>query len=95
MESQEVFKIYRDSSCYFTITTYPGAIRKSSHLCGAWAGFVDQFPKGDSIEEIKNSAISWLKNKLKGEFDNQYTSEKSYKWLLKELEQSNQLSLIL
>ncbi|QKX07740.1 hypothetical protein HN014_22330 (plasmid) [Aquimarina sp. TRL1] len=90
---QVIYEIRKDNRCYFKITSYPPEERYSSYICLNWSGFVDQFRKEVSIEEIKQTAIKWLENKIEKGFDNQYSDKKSVEWLLNKLKNSNQLEL--
>jgi len=89
----DVFKIWKDNRCHFVIRDHAPEQRKSFSISGHWSGFVNQFKNGESISEIKENAKSWLRDKLKQKFDNQFSSEKQFQWLLSELENENQLTL--
>jgi hypothetical protein len=90
---KDVFKIYKSSRCKFIITDHALEQRKSFYLLGDWCGFVNQFKNNESIEEIKENAKEWLKARLKEPFDSQFSSKKSFEFLLNELENENQLQL--
>lgn len=89
----EVLTIWKSNRCYFVITDYAPEQRKSFSISGHWSGYVNQFKNGETISEIIENAKSWIRNKLEGGFDNQFSSEKQFKWLLSELENENQLIL--
>lgn len=89
----EVFRIWKSNRCNFIITDFTPEQRKSFSIAGDWSGLVDQFRNGETISEIKEAAKKWLRKKLSEKFDNQFSSKKSFEWLLSELENENQLTL--
>ncbi|SEE67568.1 hypothetical protein SAMN04487765_3746 [Tenacibaculum sp. MAR_2010_89] len=90
--ANEVFKIWESNRCNFVIIDYAPEQRKSFSISGHWSGFVNQFKNGETISEIKECAKKWLRDKLKENFDNQFSSEKQFRWILNELENENQLT---
>jgi hypothetical protein len=48
----EIFKIWKNNSCNFVITDYALEQRKSSSISGDYSGFVNQFTKGETLEEM-------------------------------------------
>jgi hypothetical protein len=90
--AKQVFRIWKSSKCNFIITDYAPEQRKSFSIAGEWQGFVKQFSNNETITEIKEYVKEWLRKQLNQDFDSQFTSKKSFEFLLNELEKENQLT---
>lgn len=87
-----ILNLHRDDHCFFRVQEWPDG-RRASNLTYKWGGLVDQFSKGETLDQIKASGLKAVRKRLQESHDNEYSSKNALEWLQEAILNSNQLEL--